>query len=173
MAFDTGEPNNDRLTAMIATIAAEHTAAMQRLTQEQQRAIARLGQAKRLTHFKGGTTAENLPGLFVIEAANRETGADGKAILPADIEAEHTAAMQSLTREQQWAIWRMQQAKQLTHFKGGDLAVNLQRVIAAEAEKRLKAMDERTPTGDALPTTLVSEGNRRTLEPDAALGAAL
>ena len=173
MAFDTGEPNNDRLTAMIATIAAEHTGAMQRLTREQQSAIARMQQAKRLTHFKGRTTDENLPHLFVIEAANRQPGADGKAWMPADIEAEHMAAMQSLAPEQRWAIGRMQQAKQLTHFKGGDLDVNLQRVFADEAQRRLKAMDERTQTGDALPTKLVSEGNARMLEPEAAVGAAL
>jgi hypothetical protein len=52
------------------------------------------------------------------------------------IEAEHNAALASLTTVQRRAIHRMQQAKQQSHFNNRFPADNLKTIFAAEAESR-------------------------------------
>ena len=54
------------------------------------------------------------------------------------VEAEHKAALASLTEAQRRAIQRMQKAKQRAHFNGRFLDENLQMVFAAEAETRMR-----------------------------------
>jgi hypothetical protein len=59
-------------------------------------------------------------------------------ITPEAIEAEHRAALASLTEAQRKAILRLQQAKQRAHFNGRFPDENLKLIFAAEAESRMK-----------------------------------
>jgi hypothetical protein len=57
-------------------------------------------------------------------------------VTPEQIEAEHNAALASLTDVQRRAIHRMQQAKQQSHFNNHFPADNLKTMFAAEAASR-------------------------------------
>ncbi len=53
-----------------------------------------------------------------------------------DIEAEHKAAIDSLTREQHHALSRLQRATQLSHFNHHRIVENLQHLFDEEADAR-------------------------------------
>jgi hypothetical protein len=55
-------------------------------------------------------------------------------VTPEQIEAEHVAALASLTESQRRAIHRLQQAKQRALFNGRMPMENLRAMFAAEAE---------------------------------------
>jgi len=57
-------------------------------------------------------------------------------VTPDQIEAEHNAALASLTDVQRRAIQRMQQAKQQSHFNNRFPTDNLKSIFAAEAAIR-------------------------------------
>ena len=57
-------------------------------------------------------------------------------ITPAQIEAEHQAALAALTPEQRRALERLANARQRTNFNGRFPQENLQAIFAAEAESR-------------------------------------
>jgi hypothetical protein len=52
------------------------------------------------------------------------------------IEAEHRAAVESLTRDQQRALSRVQRASQMSHFNHRRIVENLQQVFEEEAQRR-------------------------------------
>ena len=54
------------------------------------------------------------------------------------IEAEHKAALASLTDAQRRALQRLQQAKRLGPFNGRFPEENLQKIFEAEAETRMR-----------------------------------
>jgi hypothetical protein len=71
-------------------------------------------------------------------------------VTPADIEAEHHRALDSLTREQRWALYRVQRAYQESHFNHHRIGENLEKIFAAEAVRRNEAEANRTdPEADA------------------------
>ena len=53
-----------------------------------------------------------------------------------DIEAEHDKALAELTREQHWALSRIQRAYQESHFNHRRISENLSRIFEAEAKAR-------------------------------------
>jgi hypothetical protein len=57
----------------------------------------------------------------------------------ADIEAEHRAALASLTSDQRRALDRLANARQRTNFNGRFPQENLQAIFAAEAQTRSRA----------------------------------
>ena len=57
-------------------------------------------------------------------------------VTSADVQAEHKAALLSLSPEQRRAIQRLQQAKQRSHFNGLYPEENLQAIFEAEAKTR-------------------------------------
>ena len=59
-------------------------------------------------------------------------------VTPEQIEAEHKAALASLSEAQRRAIQRLQQAKQRTHFNGRFPDENLKLIFEAEAETRMR-----------------------------------
>ena len=61
-------------------------------------------------------------------------------ITPEDIEAEHQAALASLTPEQRRALERLASARQRTNFNGRFPRENLKAIFAAEAEARSQAI---------------------------------
>ncbi len=58
------------------------------------------------------------------------------SITPEDIEAEHVAALASLTPAQHRALARLRNAKQATHFCGGTNAEALRAIFTREAAQR-------------------------------------
>lgn len=56
-----------------------------------------------------------------------------------DIEAEHEKALAELTREQHWALSRIQRAYQESHFNHRRISENLGRIFEAEARARNEA----------------------------------
>ncbi len=56
----------------------------------------------------------------------------------ADIEAEHRAALATLTPDQRRALDRLANARQRTNFNGRFPQENLQAIFAAEAEARTR-----------------------------------
>jgi hypothetical protein len=60
-------------------------------------------------------------------------------VTAADIEAEHYKALDSLTKEQRWALYRVQRAYQESHFNHRKLAENLEQIFADEAKRRNEA----------------------------------
>ena len=58
------------------------------------------------------------------------------SVKPEQVEAEHRAALESLTKEQQRALARMQRAYQLSHFNHHKLGENLQQIFETEARRR-------------------------------------
>jgi hypothetical protein len=73
-------------------------------------------------------------------------------VTAADIEAEHHAALESLTREQRWALYRMQRAFQESNFNHRKIAENLVRIFEDEAKKRNEAAALRRVDTDAAKT---------------------
>lgn len=63
-------------------------------------------------------------------------------ITPDTIEAEHRAAVESLTRDQQRALSRVQRASQMAHFNHRRILENLQQVFEEEAQIRNAADSE-------------------------------
>ena len=63
-------------------------------------------------------------------------------ITPEEIEAEHTAAMASLTPAQLRALARLRNAKQATHFSGGGAGDALRTIFAREAGARTAQLAE-------------------------------
>jgi hypothetical protein len=53
-----------------------------------------------------------------------------------DVEAEHKLALDSLTREQRWALSRVQRAYQESHFNHKKMGENLEKIFEDEARKR-------------------------------------
>ncbi len=58
------------------------------------------------------------------------------------IEAEHKAAVESLTRDQQRALSRVQRASQMCYFNHRRVVENLQQVFEEEARRRNAADSE-------------------------------
>jgi hypothetical protein len=61
-------------------------------------------------------------------------------VTAADIEAEHRAALATLTPDQRRALDRLANARQRTNFNGRFPQENLQAIFAAEAEARSRAV---------------------------------
>lgn len=76
-------------------------------------------------------------------------------ITPEEIEAEHHRALESLTKEQRWALHRVQRAYQESHFNHRKMADNLDRIFEDEARRRNDAEEQRQesqrPAGAASP----------------------
>ncbi len=66
-------------------------------------------------------------------------------ISPEEIEDEHHQALDSLTKEQRWALYRVQRAYQESHFNHKKMAENLDRIFEDEALRRNEAEAKRTP----------------------------
>jgi hypothetical protein len=66
------------------------------------------------------------------------------SITPQTIEAEHKAALESLTRAQQLALSRVQRASQMAHFNHRRIVENLQQVFEEEAHRRNEAAEPRS-----------------------------
>jgi hypothetical protein len=64
-------------------------------------------------------------------------------VTPEDVEAEHMAAIESLTKEQHRALARMQRAYQLSHFNHHKLIENLKEIFRREAVQRTEAAERR------------------------------
>lgn len=60
-------------------------------------------------------------------------------VTAADIEAEHRAALATLTPDQRRALDRLANARQRTNFNGRFPQENLQAIFTAEAEARTRA----------------------------------
>jgi hypothetical protein len=58
------------------------------------------------------------------------------SITPETVEAEHRAAVESLTRDQQRALSRVQRASQMAHFNHRRIVENLHQVFEEEAQRR-------------------------------------
>ncbi|OYX31915.1 MAG: hypothetical protein B7Y99_09275 [Caulobacterales bacterium 32-69-10] len=59
-------------------------------------------------------------------------------VTPQDVEAEHREALESLTREQRWALSRVQRAYQESHFNHKKMAENLDKIFEDEARRPLE-----------------------------------
>lgn len=57
-------------------------------------------------------------------------------ITPEEIEDEHHKALDSLSKEQRWALSRVQRAYQESHFNHRKIAENLEKIFEDEAERR-------------------------------------
>jgi len=67
-----------------------------------------------------------------------------------DIETEHHKALDSLTKEQRWALYRVQRAYQESHFNHRKIGENLTKIFEQEAERRNDADARKTdPEHDA------------------------
>lgn len=60
-------------------------------------------------------------------------------ITPKEIEAEHHLALDSLSKEQRWALHRVERAYQEARFNHRRMADNLERIFEDEARKRNEA----------------------------------
>ena len=60
-------------------------------------------------------------------------------VTPEDVEAEHHKALDSLTREQRWALSRVQRAYQESHFNHRKIGENLEKIFQDEAKRRNEA----------------------------------
>jgi hypothetical protein len=76
------------------------------------------------------------------------------SITPQTVEAEHKAAIESLTRAQQLALSRVQRASQMAHFNHRRIVENLQQVFEEEAHRRNEAAD---PTPETHPPDTPAE----------------
>ena len=70
-------------------------------------------------------------------------------VTPDDIESEHKDALESLTKEQRWALYRVQRAYQESHFNHKKMAENLETIFADEAKRRNEAEALRQTDEDA------------------------
>ena len=66
-----------------------------------------------------------------------------------DIEAEHDQALAALTREQHWALSRIQRAYQESHFNHRRIGENLGKIFESEAKARNEAEALRRTDRDA------------------------
>lgn len=57
-------------------------------------------------------------------------------VTPEDVETEHHEALESLTKEQRWALSRVQRAYQESHFNHRKIGENLERIFEDEARRR-------------------------------------
>ena len=64
-------------------------------------------------------------------------------ITPEEIEDEHRQALESLSKEQRWALHRVQRAYQESHFNHRKMAENLDRIFEDEAQRRNDAESHR------------------------------
>ena len=64
---------------------------------------------------------------------------DSLVISAADVEAEHQAALATLTPEQRRALERLANARQRTNFNGRFPQENLKAIFVAEAQSRSRA----------------------------------
>ena len=64
-------------------------------------------------------------------------------ITPEEIEEEHRQALESLSKEQRWALHRVQRAYQESHFNHRKMAENLDRIFEDEAQRRNEAESHR------------------------------
>lgn len=64
-------------------------------------------------------------------------------ITPEEIEDEHRRALDSLTKEQRWALHRVQRAYQESHFNHKKMVENLDRIFEDEANRRNEAEAKR------------------------------
>ena len=69
-------------------------------------------------------------------------------ITPEQIESEHREALESLTKEQRWALSRVQRAYQESHFNHRKIVENLDKIFEEEARRRNAA--EILHRGDAV-----------------------
>ena len=60
-------------------------------------------------------------------------------VTPADVEAEHRQALETLTKEQRWALYRVQRAYQESHFNHHRIGENLEKIFEDEARRRNEA----------------------------------
>jgi hypothetical protein len=65
-------------------------------------------------------------------------------VTPTDIEAEHHEALDSLTKEQRWALYRVQRAYQESHFNHRKMQENLDKIFEDEARRRNEAEARKT-----------------------------
>lgn len=65
-------------------------------------------------------------------------------VTPEDVEAEHHKALESLTREQRWALSRVQRAYQESHFNHRKMVENLEKIFEDEAKLRNQAEANRS-----------------------------
>ncbi len=71
-------------------------------------------------------------------------------VTAADIEAEHHKALDSLSKEQRWALYRVQRAYQESHFNHRKIVENLEKIFEAEAQRRNEADSHKIdPEADA------------------------
>lgn len=71
-------------------------------------------------------------------------------VTPEDVEAEHRRALESLTKEQRWALSRVQRAYQESHFNHRKIGENLEKIFEDEARRRNEAETRKTnPQADA------------------------
>jgi hypothetical protein len=70
-------------------------------------------------------------------------------ITPEEIEEEHRQALESLSKEQRWALHRVQRAYQESHFNHRKMAENLDRIFEDEAQRRNEAESHRHTDPDA------------------------
>lgn len=69
-------------------------------------------------------------------------------VTPEDVEAEHRRALESLTKEQRWALSRVQRAYQESHFNHRKMVENLEKIFADEARRRNDAEAQHRLGGD-------------------------
>jgi hypothetical protein len=72
-------------------------------------------------------------------------------ITPEDIESEHHKALDSLSKEQRWALHRVQRAFQESHFNHRKITENLDKIFEDEAERRNAAEQAHTDGTDDQP----------------------
>jgi hypothetical protein len=60
-------------------------------------------------------------------------------VTPEDVETEHHEALESLTKEQRWALYRVQRAYQESHFNHRKIGENLEKIFDDEARRRNEA----------------------------------
>ena len=71
-------------------------------------------------------------------------------VTPAEVEADHHEALDSLTKEQRWALYRVQRAYQESHFNHRKIGENLEKIFEAEAARRNEAESRKVdPEADA------------------------
>ena len=64
-------------------------------------------------------------------------------VTSSDIEAEHHEALESLSKEQRWALSRVQRAYQESHFNHRKIAENLEKIFEDEARRRNEAEERK------------------------------
>ena len=85
----------------------------------------------------------------------------------ADIEAEHELAMASLSKQQRWALYRVQRAYQEAQFNHRRMSENLARLFADEARRRneSEALHAAAPTNGAAASSAQGPSDAPAAEP--------